>query len=112
MNFESSVSVEPLSLLSRDSVEKIPTIVVLKNEFSTHIPSRFGKPRTYISPMNGISSIIRADCTNSGCGVRAYIHIQRDSQGQWVVVEKEPQFDRTSRSACNDCRSLLSLDQG
>ena len=81
--------VDPLALLDINIVEKSPGIQALKAKLGILLPSRFGNFRTYISPMRNLQSVIRADCQNDGCGVRAFIHIQR-SKGKWDFVENVP----------------------
>ncbi len=100
---------DPSSLLPPDMVESSPMITRLKTVFSGMIPSRFGNIRTYISPVSFAKSVIRADCQNTGCGTRAFVHIERKKDGNWVILEDKSVYDRTNHSKCNDCIEMLEL---
>lgn len=92
---------DPSSLLAPDIVEKSRGIQQLKDQFKTMLPNRFGNIRTYISPVPFIKSVIRADCQNKGCGVRAFIHIQRNID--WEFADAQPKFDRLQNAKCSEC---------
>ncbi len=97
---------EPLALLDSELVEKI--LKELIDKFKDKIPSHFGKPRAYISPLSSLQSVIRADCKNPNCGTRAVIHIGRINN-QWSFLEEKPSFDRIQNSTCEKCKKLLNI---
>lgn len=104
---ERGKGIDPLSLLSPRDLMRVPVIVEMKNRFSTMLPSRFKGHRVYISPNTSLNSVMRADCSNKGCGVRAYIHLRRNG-GLLEMVEDTPLFDRTSDTTCLECKTMLS----
>ena len=97
-----------LSLLDPDIVEKLPAIQELKTQFGSIVPPRFGNIRTLISPVPNLESVMRADCQNTDCGVRTYIHIN-STGGLWQFTDKEPTFDRFQNARCDDCKELLRI---
>ncbi len=97
---------DPSALLSPDVVEQSPAIKAVKRQFESMLPGSFGPARTYISPTAALASAVRSDCQNNGCGVRAFVHINR-VEGRWQMIENGPQFDRTG-SACGSCKDLTS----
>jgi len=99
---------DPLALLSLDLVEKLPMIIKLEFIFLDLLPRRFGNVRIYISSTSASGSVVRAECQNEGCGVRAFIHIER-KVGKWSMVEETPQLDRT-QNKCGECRDMFSTE--
>jgi hypothetical protein len=66
------------------------------------LASQFGKPYFIPSPPVGnLLNVLRANCNNYGCSVRAVVHIIRDNR-MLKISEREPKYDRFS-NPCNDC---------
>jgi hypothetical protein len=71
------------------------------------LPPQFGKPYFIPSPPVGnLASVLRANCSNDGCSVRAVVHIIRDNNGMLKISEREPTYDRLS-NPCKDCKKLF-----
>ena len=69
------------------------------------LPSQFGKPYFVASPVAGLASVLRANCTN-GCSVRAVVHIKRGNDGILRIEEEKPIFDR-QKNPCDKCKELF-----
>ena len=98
--------------MPRDALAEVPAIKTLVKQFETVIPKRFGPARAYPSGADQ-QTVIRSDCSNTGCGVRVTVHVDRNPQTfQWEFVEKDatgavaPQFSRLQNAACGECKEL------
>jgi len=97
---------EIYGLLDPKVAENSAAIRKLLEEFSSMLPSQFVKPYFVSSPPVGnLVSVLRANCSNDGCSVRAVVHIIRDN-GMLKISEREPTYDRFS-NPCKDCKKLF-----
>jgi len=94
-------------LLDPKVAENSLAIKELLRKFSSMVPPQFGKPYFIPSPPVGnLASVLRANCSNDGCSVRAVVHIIRDNNGMLKISEREPTYDRLS-NPCKDCKKLF-----
>ncbi|GAB4219100.1 MAG: hypothetical protein Fur009_3550 [Candidatus Microgenomates bacterium] len=77
----------------------------LINEFALMLPSHFGEAYFVPSPMESLPSVLRANCSNPKCSVRAIVHLERGENGVLRIKEERPLFDRFS-NACELCKEL------
>lgn len=98
---------EILGLLDGSVLENSPAIKKLLNEFQKMLPGHFGKPYIVPAPSgSNFKSVLRANCTNPDCSVRAFVHLIRGEDGVLKIEEEKPNFDR-KRKACDDCKRLF-----
>ena len=103
---------EYLSLVKPDQFEKSPAIKTLMEDFASALPVHFGKPTFFPAPPNmNLEHVIRANCKNKECSVRACVHVVRDAQGMLTIKEKtidgkvKIDYSRTKHN-CPDCQKL------
>jgi hypothetical protein len=92
-------------LLNLKVAENSPAVRELLNQFTSMLPDQFGQPYFVPSPVGNLASVLRANCTNKDCSVRAVVHIERES-GILKIKEKKPIFDRQKKS-CDKCKELF-----
>lgn len=104
---------EYLNLVGLDQLEKSPAIKALMAKFADALPAHFGKPTFFPAPPNmNLGHVIRANCKNKECSVRACVHVVRDPQGMLTIEEKtldgkvDIAYSRTKHS-CPDCQKLI-----
>lgn len=98
---------EILGLLDRSALEKSPAIIKLLEEFKNMLPGHFSKPYIVVAPSgSNFKSVLRANCSNQDCSVRAVVHLIRGEDGVLKIEEEKPNFDRT-RKACDQCKRLF-----
>jgi hypothetical protein len=97
---------EVYNLLDPKILEKSPAIKRLIAEFERMLPKRFGKPYFIPAPPEGnFEHVLRANCGNQNCSVRATVHLVRDSSGVLRIKEGQPNFDRLQKP-CDDCKKI------
>lgn len=102
-------SPEALTLLDPSVLENLPAIKKLLGQFKEMLPAHFGKPYAVPSTFDsGLEIVLRANCGNRGCSVRAVVHLGRDQSGRLKIQEEKPLFDRLN-NPCNQCQSFLGL---
>lgn len=94
-----------ISLIPHDVLEKMPSIVTIKNQFKQQLPKRFSPPSIYPSDHENLNSVVRSNCMNPGCSVRTYIHFKK-IDNQYQALENKPIFDRTEH-ACHECQKMI-----
>jgi hypothetical protein len=94
-------------LLDPKVAENSAAIRKLLGEFSSMLPSQFGRPYFVPSPNPDLLSVLRANCSNPGCSVRAVVHIERNKRGILRIKEEKPIFDRQG-NPCSDCKKLFT----
>jgi hypothetical protein len=97
---------DPLALISPELLENSPNISNLKTQFSNMLPKNFDNIRTLISPIPTLPSVLRADCRNQSCGVRATIRITRNN-GIWEILPESFEYSRARNNPCSDCKQHL-----
>jgi len=97
---------EAYYLLDPKVTKESPVIQELLSQFSSMLPSQFGKPYFVASPVTSLASVLRANCRNDGCSVRATVHVERDNDGILKIKEEEPIFDR-QKNPCDKCKKLF-----
>lgn len=81
---------EYLSLLNNQDIEKNPSVIKLIADFQNALPKHFKTARFIVAPLNTtLSHVIRADCANENCRVRACVHVSRNAQGSLEIEEKK-----------------------
>lgn len=86
--------------------EETPVIQKLLKEFKSILPSWFSKLYFVPSGHPNFKSVLRANCGNKGCSVRAVVHLVRGDDHILRIEEETPNFDRLS-NPCNDCREFF-----
>jgi formamidopyrimidine-DNA glycosylase len=71
------------------------------------LPPQFGRPYFVPSPHPTLASVLRANCSNPGCSVRAVVHIERDESGRLKIRKEKPIFDR-QKNPCDECKKLFT----
>jgi len=97
---------EIYALLDPKVAENSAAIRKLLEEFSSMLPPQFGRPYFVSSSYPTLASVLRANCSNPGCSVRAVVHIGRNEKGILIIKEKKPIFDR-QKNSCSDCKKLF-----
>jgi len=97
---------EIYGLLDQKVAENSPVIKELLKEFSSMLPSQFGNPYFVPSPNPDLLSVLRANCSNPSCSVRAAVHIKRNKGGILRIKEEKPIFDR-QKNPCSDFKKLF-----
>ncbi len=98
---------EILGLLDRSALENLPAIRRLLNKFQEMLPGHFGKPYFIPAPaVSNFKSVLRANCSNLDCSVRAVVHLVRGDDGMLKIEEEKPNFDRTGK-ACDECKKII-----
>lgn len=104
---------EYLNLVGLDQLEKSPAIKALMADFADALPAHFNKPIFFPAPPNmSLEHVIRANCKNIECSVRACVHVIRDAQGMLTIKETtidgkvDIDYSRTKHS-CPDCQKLI-----
>jgi hypothetical protein len=98
---------EVYHLLDPKVAENSPVIKELLKEFSSMLPSQFGRPYFVPSPNPDLLSVLRANCSKRGCSVRAAVHIKRNKEGILIIIEEKPIFDR-QKNPCSNCKKLFT----
>lgn len=98
---------EILGLLDRSVLENLPVIKKLLNEFQKMLPGHFSKPYILPAPAGfNFKSVLRANCSNQDCSVRAVVHLTKGKDGVLKIEEEKPNFDRAGK-ACDQCKKLF-----
>lgn len=100
---------EFLGLFLPNNIENNLAILALLSQFQALIPSHFSKARFIVAPvMTNFPHVIRADCSDSSCRVRACTHVVRNEIGilQFELQPVKVDFDRTDQ-CCGKCSALI-----
>lgn len=101
-------------LLPPDVLEKSPAVIRLKSQFQAALPNHFSRANLFVSPLQSAEHVLRANCTNEGCGIRATTHVKRDPETSWDFTDKtldgtiQVNYSRENNNPCEECQTLLA----
>ncbi|MCX7955490.1 MAG: hypothetical protein N2593_00030 [Patescibacteria group bacterium] len=96
-------------LMDPSVAENSPAIQELLRQFQSMLPSHFGKAYFVPAPpILSLQSVLRANCQNKNCSVRAVVHIERGNDSVLKIVEEKPNFSRLN-NVCKKCKDFLNI---